>query len=144
MSDTFIDPTQEQFEAFKGLARDTPIQMLNLVRFREIAVYPKDHQLAGKALSGLDAYKNYGRETGPLLKKAGGRIIWRGGFEATLIGPTDEAWHAVFIGEYPSADAFFSMITSPEYQKAVVHRKAAVLTSRLTRCAPIDQGTTFG
>jgi uncharacterized protein (DUF1330 family) len=144
MSDTFIDPSPEQVEAFKGLPRGTPIQMLNLVRFRDIAVYPDGHPLVDENISGLQAYKNYGAATGPLLKKVGGRILWRGGFEATLIGPADETWHAIFIGEYPNADAFFAMITSPEYQKAVVHRKAAVHTSRLLRCAPIDQESTFG
>ena len=30
------------------------------------------------------------------------------------------------------------------YQKAVVHRQAAVRTSRLIRCAPAEPGDSFG
>lgn len=144
MSDIHVDPTPEQFQTFKDLPRDTPIQMLNLVRFRDVAVYPEGHELAAEPLSGLQAYKNYGALTGPLLEGVGGSILWRGRFDATLIGPSDEAWDAVFIGQYPNAGAFLEMITSAAYQKAVVHRKAAVLTSRLTRCVPTGDGTTFG
>ena len=35
-----INPDREQFEAFKALPRDRPVNMLNLVRVKEIAVYP--------------------------------------------------------------------------------------------------------
>ena len=36
-----IDPERAQFEAFKALPRDRPINMLNLVRVRERAAYPR-------------------------------------------------------------------------------------------------------
>ena len=144
MSDTYIDPTREQFEAFKALDRDHPIEMLNLVRFRDAAVYPEGHALHGKDLSGADAYANYGRETAPILERVGGSILWRGGFETVLIGPGDEKWDACFIARYPNAGAFLEMVTSPDYQKAVVHRQAAVETSRLIRTKPSDGGHSFG
>jgi uncharacterized protein (DUF1330 family) len=144
MSDTFNDPTRAQFEAFKDLPRDQPIEMLNLVRLRDLAEYPGDHAHAGKGLTGAEAYKNYGAETGPILAKVGGTILWRGTFETTLIGPADEVWHASFIARYPNAGAFLAMVTDPEYQKAVVHRQAAVLTSRLIRHASTTEGSTFG
>lgn len=144
MTDIHIDPTRAQFEAFKDLPRDTPIQMLNLVRLRETATYPADHALVNTGLTGADAYKNYGAETGPILHKVGGSILWRGRYDTTLIGPSDEAWDAVFIAQYPNSSAFLAMVTDPDYQKAVVHRWAAVITSRLIRCAPTDGGATFG
>ena len=144
MSDTHIDPTRAQFDAFKDLPRDQPIEMLNLVRFRDAAAYPADHPLADQGLTGAEAYQNYGAETGPILAKVGGEILWRGVFETTLIGPTDELWHASFIARYPNAGAFLAMVTDPEYQKAVVHRQAAVLTSRLIRHASTTEGATFG
>ena len=144
MSTTYNDPTRAQFDAFKDLPRDTPIQMLNLVQLRETADYPADHALANTGLTGADAYKNYGAETRPILHKVGGSILWRGRYDTTLIGPTDEAWDAVFIAQYPNAGAFLAMVTDPDYQKAMVHRQAAVITSRLIRCAPTDGGATFG
>ena len=144
MSNLYIDPTREQFEMFKSLPRDTPIQMLNLVRFNDKATYPSDHPLADSSLSGAEAYNNYGAATGPILASVGGTILWRGRYETVLIGPEDEAWDAMFIAQYANSDAFLAMITNPEYQKAVVHRQAAVLTSRLIRCGASGEGSTFG
>ncbi len=140
----YIDPDRAQFEAFKDLDRDHPIEMLNLVRLKDQADYPADHALADKGLSGAEAYATYGSETKPILDKVGGSILWRGGFQTTLIGPRDEAWDHVFIARYPSAHAFLQMVTDPAYRLAVVHRQAGVLTSRLIRCAPSDQGDAFG
>lgn len=139
-----IDPTRDQFDMFKSLDRDQPVEMLNLVQFRPVAIYPETHALAQDGLTGAEAYAHYGRETGPILKKVGGSILWRGGFQTTLIGPQDEVWDAVFIARYPTAHAFLQMVTDPDYQRAVVHRQAGVLTSRLIRCAPTEGGATFG
>ena len=144
MSDSHIDPQRDQFEIFKSLPRDQPIEMLNLVRFREAADYPADHALAGEKLSGADAYRNYGKESGPIFSRVGGTIVYRGGFETVLIGPTDERWDAVFIARYPNAGAFLEMVTDEDYRKAVVHRQAAVETSRLVRLSPADGGKGFG
>ncbi len=138
-----IDPTRAQFDAFKDLPRDQPIEMLNLVAFRDLANYPGDHDLARDGLTGSEAYALYGKHSGPVLANVGGTILWRGGFETLLIGPTEETWDAVFVARYPTAHAFLAMISDPEYQRAVVHRQAAVKTSRLIRCAPTSQGGTF-
>lgn len=144
MSDAHIDPTRTQFDAFKGLDRDHPIEMLNLVQFRIDAAYPADHALAKDALSGAEAYANYGRDSAPILDKVGGTILWRGRFETMLIGPEGEHWDAAFIARYPTAHAFLAMVSDPIYQKAVVHRQAAVRTSRLIRHAPAEGGGAFG
>ncbi len=76
-----IDPDRAQFEAFKALDRDHPIEMLNLVRFRAKAVYPAAHDLAGAGLSGAEAYRRYGAETAPIIARLGASIIWRGTFQ---------------------------------------------------------------
>ncbi|MBL0768029.1 DUF1330 domain-containing protein [Sphingopyxis sp. XHP0097] len=146
MTDRHIDPERAQFDAFKTLPRDTPIHMLNLVRFKAEASYPDNHPLAGETLTGADAYANYGRESGPIFQRVGGSIVWRGTMEALLIGPEDERWDAVFIAQYPNSGAFMEMVTDPAYRLAVVHRQAAVETSRLIRCAPdaSRSGTVFG
>lgn len=141
---THIDPTRAQFDAFKGLDRDHPIEMLNLVRLRDLANYPGDHVLARDGLTGAEAYKLYGKHSAPVLDKVGGSILWRGAFQTMLIGPADEIWDAVFIARYPTAHAFLAMVSDPDYQAAVVHRQAAVATSRLIRCAPSTGGDSFG
>ena len=132
-----VDPDRAQFDAFKGLDRDTPLHMLNLVRLRDLAAYRADHALVSDGLTGAEAYKNYGAASGPVLADVGGSIAWRGQFEATLIGPGDEAWDIMFIAAYPNAHAFLQMISDPRYKLAVVHRQAAVTTSRLIRTGPL-------
>ena len=138
----YIDPERAQFDAFKGLDRDVQIDMLNLVRLRDKAAYPADHANAGKSLSGAEAYAAYGRESAPVLARVGGSILWRGAFDVTLIGPQDEAWDIMFIARYPSAHAFLAMLSDPAYKAAVVHRQAAVTTSRLIRsqALPLTEG----
>ncbi|MEX0366411.1 MAG: DUF1330 domain-containing protein [Ruegeria sp.] len=139
-----VDPDRAQFEAFKSLDRDQPIEMLNLVKFNDLAAYPDGHDLAGAGLSGAEAYKRYGSETAPIIARLGASILWRGAFQTVLIGPEDEAWDEMFIARYPSAHAFLEMVTDPDYKQAVIHRQAAVETSRLIRCAPAEGGRTFG
>ncbi len=138
--DRFLDPTREAFDAFKALPRDTPINMLNLLRFHEQAQYPVDHPNAAHGWSGERAYAEYGKTSGPIFARVGGTIIWRGQMEAMLIGPTDKQWDASFIARYPNSGAFMEMLTDPEYQKAVVNRQAAVLTSRLIRFGELPAG----
>ena len=60
-----------------------------------------------------------------------------------LIGPDDKFWEVAFIARYPNSGAFMEMVTDPEYQKAVVNRQAAVLTSRLIRFGEVDGPDTF-
>ena len=148
MSDRHIDPERAQFDAFKALPRDTKIHMLNLVRFKDKATYPADHPLAGKGLSGAEAYAHYGKDSGPVFQRVGGSIVWRGSMEAMLIGPEGEKWDAMFVAEYPNSGAFMEMVTDPVYRQAVIHRQAAVETSRLIRTAPgllpSRSGTVFG
>tara|TARA_B100000678_G_scaffold28426_2_gene21080 strand:- start:20 stop:451 length:432 start_codon:yes stop_codon:yes gene_type:complete len=141
---TFIDPSRENFEAFKALPRDEPIHMLNLVLYRDEADYPEGHEHAGKGWSGRRAYEEYGRTSGPIFARVGGSIVWRGAFQTMVTGPSDRQWHDGFVAQYPSSGAFFEMIKDADYQAAVVNRTAALLDSRLVRFAPGEGGSTFG
>ena len=134
-----IDPTRETFGEFRRLPDDGPVHMLNLVKLRAEAAYPD-----GRAATGAEAYAAYGRESGPIFRRVGGRIAWSGDFKLMLIGPQDERWDICFIAEYPSGAAFVEMVKDPDYQKAVVHRQAAVADSRLVRLAPKASGGGFG
>ena len=139
-----IDPTRAQFDAFKALPRDTPIQMLNLIRLKALAEYPQDHANHGKGMSGLEAYRAYGRESATVFARVGGRQLWAGRPETVVTGPIDEAWDLAFIAEYPSAAAFLAMVTDPDYREHVKHRTAGVADSRLIRLAPVTPGAGFG
>jgi uncharacterized protein (DUF1330 family) len=134
-----VDPTKEDFALFKELPRDAPIHMLNLVRLRERAAYPD-----GRRASGLEAYRAYGSASGPVFRRLGGRQVWIGKPQLTLIGPRSERWDLAFIAEYPSGAAFIEMLRDPVYREAVKHRQAAVEDSRLIRMQLGKPGMAFG
>ena len=142
--ETYIDPSPVNFQAFKDLPRDTPINMLNLLLYRDLAVYPEGHEHHGKGWTGKRAYEEYGKTSGPIFQRVGGSILWRGMFQTMVTGPDGERWHDGFIAQYPSAGAFFAMIKDADYQKAVVNRTAALVDSRLIRFAPSEAGEGFG
>ena len=139
-----VDPTREIMAAFRDLPSDRPIAMINLLRFQDRARYPADHAEHANALTGAQAYRLYGAAAAAPFQRAGGRQVWLGRPELTVIGPVDEVWDLAFIAAYPSGDAFVAMLRDPEYRLAVVHRQAAVLESRLIRCEPRGPGAAFG
>lgn len=144
MTDTYIDPSEANFSAFKALPRDQPIQMLNLLLYREQAEYPDGHDHDGNGWSGRRAYQEYGKTSGPIFQRVGGKIVWRGSYQTVVTGPDDMQWHDGFIAQYPNSGAFFEMIKDPDYQRAVVNRTAALADSRLIRFAPGEGGEVFG
>lgn len=139
-----VDPTRPQFDAFKALPRDTPIHMLNLIRLKPLADYPEGHPNHGQGMTGLEAYRAYGRDTAEVFARVGGRQVWVGRPETVVTGPAEEAWDLAFIAEYPNAAAFLAMVTNPGYREHVKHRTAAVADSRLIRLAPVAPGAGFG
>lgn len=139
-----VDPTREAMALFRDLPADQPIAMINLLRFRTDAAYPADHVEADAGRTGAEAYAVYGQAAAPPFARAGGRQLWLGRPELTLIGPADETWDLAFIAWYPTAEAFIGMLRDPEYQRAVAHRQAAVADSRLIRCEPRSAAEGFG
>ncbi|NWG52462.1 MAG: DUF1330 domain-containing protein [Hydrogenophilaceae bacterium] len=135
----YIDPDRETFARFKDLPTDQPIHMLNLIKLRAQAQYED-----GRKATGAEAYAAYGRESGPVFQRLGGRQVWIGKPALMLIGPQDEAWDIAFIAEYPRAQAFIDMLRDPVYREAVKHRTAAVEDSRLLRLSPLAPGAIFG
>jgi len=139
----YLDPERAAFEAFKNLPRDKPVNMLNLIQLKEEAIYED-----GTTKTGAEAYAAYGRDSGPIFRRVGGKIIWRGEPKLMLIGPDQttgaEAWDLAFVAYYPTAGAFLEMVTDPDYRVAVKHRQAAVADSRLLRCHEQDSLDGFG
>ena len=141
---SYIDPSRANFEAFKNLPRDEPIHMLNLLLYREKAEYPVGHQHEYKGWSGRRAYEEYGKTSGPIFRRVGGEIVWRGAFQTMVTGPENMRWDDGFVAQYPNSGAFFEMIKDADYQKAVVNRSAALADSRLVRFRPGAVGESFG
>lgn len=136
---TYVDPDRDRFAAFRALTREGPIQMLNLIRFRERAAYSDDRDVSGR-----QAYAAYSRESLPIFERVGGRQVWIAFPELLLIGPSEERWDISFVAEYPSGAAFVEMLQDDAYREAVKHRTAAVADSRLLRMKPGSAGLSFG
>lgn len=73
---THNDPERDQFDAFKALPCDQPIEMINLIAFREHADYPHDHPCAQQGLSGAQAYA-MAATAGPSSSVWGARSLGR-------------------------------------------------------------------
>ena len=141
---SFVDPTRERFKAIFGLPLDQPVQMINLLRFKPSAQYASDDPEHGEpTVTGAEAYRRYSEAATPTFERVGGRQVWIGRPELTLIGPEDEAWDLAFIARYPTAQSFVDMLRDPDYKRATRHRAAAVADSRLIRCATLEPGQTF-
>ncbi|MEQ8232106.1 MAG: DUF1330 domain-containing protein [Gammaproteobacteria bacterium] len=108
-----IDPTGAQLRALAEAALDGPIVMLNLLRFA--------------ADGGAERYARYIEAATPHLERAGGKLRFLGDARATVIG--DEDWDEVLLVEYPSCEAFLTMIRDPDYPSGL--RSAALADSRL-------------
>ena len=125
-----IEPSPEAVQAFiDNVADEGPIVMINLLRYRERAGYPDG--FGAEPCSGREAYLRYGAQAAPLIESVGGRMVWMGSVQATLIAPDGEQWDDAVLVEYPSRKSFVEMISQPEYRAAAPHRTAALEDSRL-------------
>jgi len=125
-----IEPTAEQIAAISALSgENAPIVMINLLRYRERAVYADGFD--AEPCSGREAYERYGEVALPRVASVGGKVLWMGDVAATVIAPQAESWDDAVLVQYPRPRAFLDMIAQPEYQAAAPHRSAALADSRL-------------
>ncbi|ASK33613.1 DUF1330 domain-containing protein [Alloalcanivorax mobilis] len=123
-----VDPDKNALpDILKSIPADTPIVMLNLLRYRAVARY-KDGEAE---YDGREAYRRYSLVAFEKVKGVGGEIIWSGDALAGVIAPPDEHWDEVLLVRYPSIAAFASMLADPEYKQATKHRTAALDEARL-------------
>jgi uncharacterized protein (DUF1330 family) len=124
-----IGPTKEQIKALLDSDLDTPVVMLNLLKFAE-----RSHGDTGDgsaASTGRESYARYGDRVRSMLEQTGGRILWQGRADSVVIGGDADDWDAVILVEYPSRAAFIEMTSSPKYQEVSKDRTAGLADSRL-------------
>ena len=118
-----IYPTAGGIQALARDSSSAKIAMLNLLKFREKAVY-KD----GRAddISGREAYQRYSSAMTKIVEREGGRILFTGRIAGVVIGEVEGVWDVAAIMEYPSRAAFQRIVTLPEVQEISVHREAGL------------------
>ncbi|MCE5275899.1 MAG: DUF1330 domain-containing protein [Syntrophaceae bacterium] len=125
-----INPTREGLARFREeLPKNTPVVMLNLLKFREKALYPSGTGF--QDCSGRQAYRRYADIALEHLSAIGGKAIWMSKAMSSLIAPEGETWDEVLLVRYPSSEAFLKMLQVPEYLAATIHREASLEDSRL-------------
>ncbi len=115
-----IYPTADQFKTLLEGPADTPVVMVNLLRFKPRADAPD------VGLSGAEAYQLYGNEMKKIVESHGGRILFSGRVDAMVIADADPGYHAVALVEYPSRAKFVEIAKSAEVAAIGVHRAAGL------------------
>ena len=118
-----VIPNEEQMAGFLEGDTETPIKMVNLLKFKDKADYKDGRQTS---LSGKEAYQIYVDEVQGHLEKVGGQSIFFGEVERLMLGEVEELWDCVAIAEYPSRKAMLEMVMDSEYQKSEEHRSAGL------------------
>jgi uncharacterized protein (DUF1330 family) len=104
---------------------DEPVVMLNLLRYRNVAL----PGFGVDGLSGREAYGVYGKAFAELHPRFGGEPFWMGRGLNTVIG--SEEWDVVLLVRYPTRRQFVAMVNDPDYQRIAPIRAAALADSRL-------------
>jgi uncharacterized protein (DUF1330 family) len=126
-----LQPTGDQVRAFRDRKTGEPIAMLNLLKFKEKAVYEDGRSCD---LSGSDAYQLYADAFHEIMEPRGVRILYSGEVKGLLIGGGDDLWDAMALIQYPSSDVMLKMLRDEDYQRAQQHRAAGLEGQLLIEC----------
>jgi len=136
--DPALGPDSRQAAALLAGERSGRVVMVNYLRFRAAREATDDQPATGPA-----AYAAYGRVSGPLIAKVGGRIRFAGRGMHLLRSPgglggpggaPEAGWDALAVVEYPSRAAFIGMLADPRYRAASPLRDAGLDSTRLLVC----------
>jgi len=118
-----VVPNEAQIAGFFEPGPDGPIYMVNLLKFKDLAVYEDGRSTD---LTGEQAYGLYGAGVSQLLEKFGGAGMFSASVERLMLGEVAELWDKVAIAMYPSRAAMMDMMRCPEMSEISVHRTAGL------------------
>jgi uncharacterized protein (DUF1330 family) len=108
-----VDPKGHDLAAFLADDPDSPVVMLNLLRFAE---------------GGRDLYRQYSTAFREIFApRYGVEVIYAGNGDPALVAENGQQWDAVLLVRYPSRRAFSRMIADPEYQQ-ITHLRTKALS----------------
>ena len=118
-----VIPSEEQMKGFVEGDIDSPISMLNLLKFKDKAEY-EDGRTTD--LTGREAYQIYALAVAKLVENTGGKVLFGAEVSRIMLGEVEELWDTVAIAQYPSRRKMLEMMMSPEYADISVHRTAGL------------------
>lgn len=114
---------------------DGPIWMVNLMRYRDRAVYAdgRDTDLTGREAD--DRYAPFGP-----FRTVGAELVFLSDVEAQLVGE-DQEWDRVAVVRYPTRRSFLAMQELPEYVELHEHKDAGMASTFVIagRPAPLPE-----
>ena len=132
-----IHPTSAQFKQLAAnFPKNQPVVMVNILKYKP--------ETGRGSETGEAAYARYGQNVLPFLKKAGGRLLWRGEVQQTLIGDDGPPPHVILLVEYPSIQHFINMSTHPDYLKVAEDRTLGLEYGGLYASTTVYQGLRSG
>ncbi|WP_163834941.1 DUF1330 domain-containing protein [Spartinivicinus ruber] len=116
-------PSKKQDELLNELGPDGPVFMINLVKFKDKAVYEdgRDTNLTGK-----EAYRLYGQEVVKMLAKFNAEVVFGTHITEIIIGEVEELWDEMTVVKYASRKDLNAMTSSQEWHSINVHRLAGI------------------
>ena len=118
-----VYPDKEQIKGFMEPVSEGPICMVNLLKFKQKAEYEDGRDTD---LTGREAYALYEEGVKKLLQEIGGGIGFEGDVARLALGEVEELWDVVALAVWPSRQAMFEVMQSPEMQAISVHRSAGL------------------
>ena len=88
-----ISPSDTQLAELQSYPQNTPLVMLNILKFKE---------QTNTNETGQEAYARYFKNASPFVENSGAKLIWKGQVHSTVIGNSDNQPHIVFLIEYPT------------------------------------------
>ena len=123
---TQVRPSEEQMAALMAYPKETPIVMVNIIKFKAAT--------ENKNETGQEAYARYFKNVQPFVVKAQAKLLWKGAVASTVIGDSEDQPNMIFLVEYPSVNHFLGMVSNPEYQKIATDRTIALEYGGLIAC----------
>ena len=136
-------PEEALVAAARVVPEGSPVVMVNLLRYREVADYGEgvDRGPVTAGATGRTAYaEGYLPAFGAVAAQAGVEleVLYYGGVHAALVAPAGERWDDVVLVRYPSFAGFRAIVGSAAYaQQADHHRLAALADWRLVATSPL-------
>ena len=126
-----LAPEPDQIQELMDGPADTPVVMVNLLRFKEQADLP------GEEISGQEAYARYAARMRELVEASGGRFLWAGRVDSHVVGRSDTDFDVIGLVEYPSRAAFARIMSTPEFREISAHRSAGLEGQWLIAATPV-------
>ena len=128
----YLVPSESAGRRFVQRGIEDSVVMLNLLRFRDVADYSANPELAPAArISGAEAFDRYIQHTLPFLRESGGYVEFLGVGGPFLIGPEDEKWDMAMLVRQSSVASFLAFASHGAYLAGLGHRTAALEDSRI-------------